>query len=107
MSLLLVYTTCASVDEADLIAATVVREQLAACANRGAPIASTYIWEDRLENSNEIPLLLKTTINKFEPLRLRIRALHSYTTPAIIAWPASAVDIDYLRWLQAGVGEGA
>jgi periplasmic divalent cation tolerance protein len=105
MILLMVYTTCGSVEEADRIAQTVVREQLAACANRGAPIRSVYMWEGRLDSNDEIPLLLKTIPEKFEPLRARIKALHSYTTPAIVAWESAAVDENYLQWVRANVGE--
>jgi periplasmic divalent cation tolerance protein len=103
MHIISIYLTCGSVAEADQIAQTLVREKLIACANRGAPVLSTYIWEGKQESSEEIPLWLKTVPENFEPVRARIRALHSYTTPAIMAFDLPLVDKDYYAWVLASV----
>jgi len=103
MTLLLVHTSCATADEADRIATAVVSEHLAACANRGAPIQSTYIWLGRLEKNEEIPLLMKTLPEKYEALQARIKQLHSYTTPLVLAWKTSDVDPAYMDWARAAV----
>jgi periplasmic divalent cation tolerance protein len=99
MRLISIYTTCGSVAEADRIAQTLVSEKLVACVNRGAPVQSTYVWEGKLEQSEEFPLWLKTLPDNFEIVRKRIRALHSYTTPAIIAFDIPYVDGDYYKWV--------
>lgn len=103
MELSLVYVTCSSVDEAQTIAEAAIVEKLAACSNVIPAMISTYMWQGKLTHSEEVLLLLKTKTALFEKLRTRIRTLHSYETPAIVALPIAAVDDDYLKWLESGV----
>ncbi len=107
MEMILIYTTCATADEADQIARTLVQERLVACANRGEKIFSQYMWEGQLESGPEIPLLLKTRAALFERVRQRLRVLHSYKTPAIIALPAAQADPDYVAWVEQMTQVGA
>lgn len=82
------------------IAAALVDEGLAACVNRVPGISSTYRWQGELVHDAEELLLIKTTGALFEVLRQRIRALHRYETPEIIALSITAGDADYLTWLR-------
>ena len=84
---LLVYMTAASADEAERIAGDLVESRLAACVNVMAPIRSVYSWKGELCRSEEIPFIAKTDDDRFEALAARVRALHSYETPRIVALP--------------------
>ena len=78
-------------------------ENLAACVNVLAPHTAIYHWQDRLEEGTESAFLAKTTAGRFEALRTRIRALHSYDLPCIVAFPAETGDTDFLAWVRDGV----
>jgi uncharacterized protein involved in tolerance to divalent cations len=93
-----ILTTTASPDEADRIADALVAEGLAACVQIAA-IRSRYIWKGQVERADEQLLLIKTCEALFEPVRARIRELHSYETPEIVALPIAAGDGEYLAWL--------
>ncbi len=95
-----VYVTAADAEEACRIGRTLVEERLAACANLLPGHTTIYRWEGALREDPEAALILKTTASRFEPLRARIRALHSYTLPAILALPAATGDADFLAWVR-------
>ena len=95
-----VYVTCSSVDEARRIAETVVEERLAACANIYSSIESIYWWRGRVEHSGEAALILKTRRILFSRLVKRIRELHSYELPCIIALPIIDGLPPFLKWIE-------
>jgi periplasmic divalent cation tolerance protein len=96
-----VLVTSGSRKEARRIARTLVGEKLAACANIvGAPVESIYRWKGRIETAREILLLVKTSRRHFRALERRIRELHSYDVPEIIALPIAAGSAGYLRWIE-------
>lgn len=99
----IVFCTCASQDQAVAIANTVLEERLAACVNVLPPIRSIYRWEDKIEDAQEMVLLIKTTAHRFAALRDRITELHSYDTPEIIAVPVEDGSARYLAWLREQV----
>ncbi|MBA3497553.1 MAG: divalent-cation tolerance protein CutA [Gemmatimonadales bacterium] len=88
---------------AERIAATMVGERLAACAQIAGPIDSTYRWDGQVERATEWYCHLKTTLAAAASLRTRLRAMHPYDTPEIIAVPIVDGDPDYLRWIEASV----
>ena len=94
-----VYVTTGSREEARAIAHAVVSEQLAACANIPGEVTSVYEWQGEIHEDGEVALLLKTRKALFEDLASRIRDLHSYECPCIVAWPIEAGSDDYLSWV--------
>jgi periplasmic divalent cation tolerance protein len=102
-AVLWVYVTAADADEARRIGRALVEERLAACANLLPPHTAIYRWEGRLEEATEHSLVAKTTAGRFEALRTRIRALHSYTLPGILALPAATGDREFLDWVRGQV----
>ena len=96
---LFVYMTAASAEEADRIAGDLVENRLAACVNIMAPIRSVYVWKGELCRSEEIPFIAKTDDDRFEALTARVRQLHSYETPCIVALPVNCGDEDFLSWI--------
>lgn len=98
-----VTTTLPDRAAADRIAATMVDEHLAACAQVVGPIDSTYRWEEKVERATEWYCHLKTTLARAPALRARLRVLHPYDTPEIVAVRIADGDPDYLRWVEASV----
>ena len=94
-----VYAVFADAGEAERIAAQVVEERLAACANILAPCRSVYRWQGKVERAEEVPALFKT--EQPDALIARIAALHSYDVPAAVAWPITAGHAPYLAWVEA------
>jgi len=103
MSDILVLSTTDTSDLARKIASALVRSHEAACVNIIPGIRSVYIWEGRECNEEEFLLLIKSTSEKFEAVRTRIRQLHSFQVPEIIAIPIDAGDPAYLAWLRTSV----
>lgn len=101
-----VTTTLPDRGAADGIAATMVDERWAACAQVVGPVASTYRWNAAVEHATEWYCHLKTTLERAPALRARLRELHPYDTPEIVAVPIVDGDPDYLRWIEASVATG-
>jgi len=103
MGYLVVLVTASSADEAGRIGQAVVHERLAACANLVPSIASTYWWQGKVEQAGEALLILKTREDLLEALQDRVRVLHSYSVPEVIALPLVGGHPDYLRWIDESV----
>ena len=100
MNEILIVSTADSMDLAEKIASTIVKEGLAACVNIVPGIRSIYRWEGKVCDEPELLLLIKSSEDHFETVRSRIRQLHTYDTPEVIAVPVCAGDPDYLNWLH-------
>ena len=98
-----VSTTFDSEQAAQSLAATLVNERLAACVQVVGPIRSTYRWEGRVETATEWLCLAKTTAGVLDRLLQRIREIHSYAQPEILATPVVAGDAGYLAWVRSEV----
>ena len=99
MSVLLAYCTCPDVASADRIARALVTERLAACVNRLPGVQSTYRWQGAVEQADEVLLLIKTTSSRLDALTVRLRALHPYELPELIAVEVRAGLPAYLDWV--------
>jgi periplasmic divalent cation tolerance protein len=97
---IVVYVTAGSSEEAEQLAQTLVGEKLAACVNRIKSVRSVYRWQGQVEQSDEELLIIKTRKELFSALEQRVRALHSYSVPEIIALPIVAGSAAYLGWLR-------
>ncbi|NJO73655.1 MAG: divalent-cation tolerance protein CutA [Leptolyngbyaceae cyanobacterium RM1_406_9] len=95
----IVLVTTASREEAEAIAQTLVRERLAACVNF-MPIQSIYTWQGKVHQAEEWQLVIKTNLNRFAHLEAKIREIHSYEVPEIIALPILVGSQSYLNWIS-------
>ncbi len=95
-----VTTTVATREAAERIAAALVAERLAACVQVAGPIASTYRWQGAVERATEWYCHCKTTRARYPALEMRLRELHPYETPEIIAVPIVAGLPAYLAWIE-------
>lgn len=103
MSDIVVLTTADSLELAHKIATALVEAREAACVSIVPGIRSIYWWEGKICDEGEFLLLIKSSAERFEAIRSRIRQVHTYQVPEIISLPLTAGDPDYLRWLREQV----
>jgi periplasmic divalent cation tolerance protein len=96
-------TTTPTRDEAARIAKLLIDEKLAACVQL-LPIESFYSWQGKIQNEAELLLLVKTRRALFEKAIARIKEVHSYTLPEIVALPFAAGFAGYLNWIDEVTG---
>jgi periplasmic divalent cation tolerance protein len=101
---IVVLCTCPGESLALDIARVLVDEGLAACVNRISGLTSIYQWQGRICEEAEQLLMIKTTPARYEALEMRLKALHPYEIPEIIAIPIVAGSSQYLAWLVAATG---
>jgi len=96
---LLVLTNLPDADSAARIARLLVEQRLAACVNILSPCTSVYRWNDAIETAAEVPLLIKTTRERYPDLQAALAAAHPYELPEIIAVPLHGGLPAYLAWV--------
>ncbi len=99
----LVLTTTSSQEEARRIAHALVERRLAACVNVVSRIDSIYRWKEKVEETQEFLLLIKTTESAVDQLREAIQELHSYEVPECIVLPIESGSEKYLNWIDESV----
>lgn len=87
--------------DAEGLARALVDERLAACVNLIPGIRSFYRWEGRVQDDDEVLLVIKTGSDRCDALADRVRELHPYDLPEVLALPASAGSHRYLDWVRA------
>ncbi len=102
---IVVLITASSADEAAKIAAALVNEHLAACVNIVPEVNSVFFWEGKARDAREALLICKSRLPIIEKLIKRVKELHSYTVPEIIALPMVAGLQEYLAWVKETVKE--
>ncbi|MCY7393265.1 MAG: divalent-cation tolerance protein CutA [Leptolyngbyaceae cyanobacterium CAN_BIN12] len=100
-----VLVTVPSKEEAIAIAHALVESKLAACVSI-LPIQSIYTWQGTVHQEDEWQLLVKSDLSKFTELEAKIRGLHSYEVPEIIALPIITGSKPYLQWIEASLANG-
>ncbi len=101
--MVLLYVPCRDAAEAEKLLRGALAEKLAACGHIGAAISSIYAWQGKIEQTQEVPLLLKSRPAQADSLRVWLQSQHSYEVPAIITVPAT-VNAEYGQWLQSVLG---
>src|SRR5512133_26717 len=101
MEVLLVVTTLPDAAAAQKLAARLVELRVAACVNVLAPCRSVYRWQGKVEDAEEVPVLIKTAAARYADLEAAIRAEHPYELPEIVAIPVAQGLPDYLAWVAA------
>ena len=96
-----VYITTSGNEESKKIGNTLVEEKLAACVNIIPSIESIYLWKGQIENDEESLLIAKTKIKTINKIIKRVKEIHSYDTPAILAIPIIEGSKDYLDYLDS------
>lgn len=99
MDVRLLYITAGSRDEAKKIGRALVEARLAACANIIDGMDSIYWWQGKLTEDREAVLIIKTRADLVSAVTARIKALHSYTVPCVVALPILDGNPDYIDWI--------
>ena len=97
----LLYITAPTLDKAKAIARALLDERLIACANISSPITSLYRWEGILREESEVVLMVKTTRKNMEKAIARVKALHEYDCPCIVALDVAGGYEPFLDWIAA------
>lgn len=103
---IVVFMTAATGEEATRLAEMLVGARLAACVQILPPMESVYRWQGSVERQREVLLIAKTKRSKFEELERKVRSVHSYEIPEIVALPLVAGSGPYLEWIMIGTEEG-
>lgn len=93
------YVTCSSEEEARKISKSLLEERLCACVNIYYPISSIYWWENKIEDSKEAVVIIKTRKNLAKVIEEKILKIHSYTCPCIAQIEISETNECFINWL--------
>jgi periplasmic divalent cation tolerance protein len=100
---LLVLTNLPDEETAMKLARSLVSKRLAACVNVLNGCSSVYRWQGSIQVEREIPMMIKTRVERYASLQEEILALHPYELPEIIALPLDRGLMPYLEWVSAEV----
>jgi periplasmic divalent cation tolerance protein len=95
-----IFVTTTDKKEAEKIASFLIKEKLAACVNIIEKINSLFRWQGKVDNAKETLLIIKTRRALVPKLIKKVKSLHSYDVPEIIALPIIAGNKEYLQWLN-------
>jgi periplasmic divalent cation tolerance protein len=99
-----IYITAKDAEQARTIARKLVEERLAACANIIEKVTSFYWWRGKIEEDEEAFIILKTLKEKVPAIVERVKELHTYEVPEVVALGIVDGSGDYLRWLKEETG---
>jgi periplasmic divalent cation tolerance protein len=97
---IVVLVTAKNKKEAKAIAQGLLKDKLIACANIIDGIESLFVWQGKLDQSKEALMVIKTQQKLFDKVVSKVKLLHSYQTPEIIALPIIQGSKDYLNWID-------
>ena len=103
---IVVFSACATEDEAEKIARTLVESRLAACVNSMPGARSIYRWQGAIESAGEWLLIIKSSRRVFAQLCGALERAHSYHIPEVLAVPVVEGAPNYLNWMEEELGGG-
>jgi periplasmic divalent cation tolerance protein len=95
-----VYTTYPSLVEAERAGRILVERRLCACVNILPAMVSYYWWQGAIERGDEVVMIIKTRAALADAVRVAVKEMHSYATPAVLVIPIESVDPDYQAWIM-------
>ena len=105
--IVVILLTGPTADEMRTIGVCLVEERLAACVNVLPGASSIYRWRDSVEQSGEALAIVKTTAARMRVLEARVRELHSYEVPEILAIETAGGSGAYMDWIRDSVTKGS
>lgn len=96
---MIVTTTCDSAAQCKALVDGLLKAKLAACV-QVSEVESHYVWKGKREKAKEMLLTIKTRKALLKKVEAKIRELHAYETPQMVAWPLVAGHVPYLKWID-------
>nr|WP_284503033.1 divalent-cation tolerance protein CutA [Caballeronia sp. AZ10_KS36] len=93
-------TTLPDAESANALAQGILEARLAACVTKLGAVESHYHWKDAVESSQEVQVLIKTSVARVDELQQFVAQRHPYETPEILVWQAEASS-RYGQWVNA------
>ena len=103
MDYLIIYVTAPDEETAAGIARALVEEKLVACAGIVPGVRSIYRWKGAVEDQQEVLIMAKTGKELFERVEARVKEMHPYEVPEIVAVPLTCGSHEYLEWLAESI----
>ena len=98
-SYVVVFVMVSDEKEASKIIHSLLKDRLIACANIVGPVSSLFWWKGKIDKASEFLVIMKSRKNLFKKLSERVKELHSYEVPEVIALPVIEGLPSYLNWL--------
>lgn len=98
-----IFWSCKDAAEAKSIIHALLEQKLIACASILPQVESIYLWEEKIEESSEVKVILKTSIHLFAEIQKFIQKKCSYEVPEIIQVNIADGNPAYLSWLKESV----
>jgi len=102
--MIICYLTCANDDEAQTIGRALLEAKLIACVRR-MPIQSSYWWGGKINDDNEVLLMIESREDKFDAINQLVGKLHSYKDYVLTAVPVSQTTPGVLGWIDETLGK--
>lgn len=100
---MIIFITASSAEEGEKISKSLLEEKLVACVNILPQVNSSYWWQGKIETSKEVMLIAKTSDSLVNNVIERVKQIHSYDVPEIIAVSITGGNKDYLKWISDSV----
>ena len=100
---IIVLITASTKEEAATIGTALVDERLAACVNIVSEVFSIFFWEGKTRDARETLLIVKSDLSMMDRIITRVKSLHSYSVPEIIALPIITGSREYIEWMRSSV----
>ena len=104
---LVVIVTTPTKKEATIIVRCLLEERLIACANIIGPLSSLFWWKDKIDEATEFLVFMKSHSKLFDKLSKRVKEIHSYEVPEIVALSILKESPSYLNWLEDNLQSGS
>jgi periplasmic divalent cation tolerance protein len=101
MSYTLIYVTAPNRAAALNVARRLVEERLVACANVFDGVTSLYWWEGKIQEDTEAVLVAKTASARVSAVIDKVKEIHDYSCPCVVALPIVAGNPAFLDWIGA------
>lgn len=98
MKICVLFLTCAKVTEADKISKTLLEKRLIVCAKR-FPVSSSFLWNGKIDNADEVLLVMDSIEENFEKVRIEVAKIHSYKTFVLLSSPVTQTTKEARDWM--------
>ena len=97
----MIYMTAANREQALAIGRALVEARLVACANVLGDVNSVYWWDGAVQQGQEAVMIAKTRTDLADEVIAKVREIHTYSCPCVVALPITAGNPDFLKWITA------